>query len=620
MLEPARDTWSRAIHRLLAAWRPTLATHLAFATIAVILLAPLAGVVGRLALALSGNEAVADQDIARFLLSPIGLGGLVLVAALTVLVLLLEQASQMALGAMSLQEHRPVAHRGISFGLGRFLAVFVFALRLVARVLALVLPVLGLSAGIAWFLLGEHDINFYLSSRPPEFIAAAGLIGALATGGVVILVRKLLDWAMALPLVVFGGVAPAASFGQSTRLMQGRRARLLLVLAKWAAVAIVLGIVVTLLAQLLASVLLPGTHDRIRLFVPALGVVVAFWVLGNLLVTAFNAGAFAQIIVDVYERCGPLPDVPGGEADADEHGARNTTLRRVGVLLVLLVVAVGTGLWLMSGMVIADRVDVVAHRGAAGSAPENTLAAVRQAIEDGADWVEIDVQETADGEVVVIHDSDFMKLAGVPLKIWEGSFEQIREIDIGSWYSPVFAAERVPTLREVLDAARGQAKVVIELKYYGHDVDLEQRVVDIVEAAGMVDEVAIMALKYAGLEKIRALRPDWRIGLLSAKALGDLTKLDVDFLAVNMGMATSRFLSRARAAGKPVYVWTVNSAVDLSRMASLGVTGVITDEPALARSVLADRTDLSVPERLLIHTAVLFGRPPPARTYRDESP
>ena len=89
---------------------------------AVILLAPLTGVVGRLALALSGNAAVADQDIARFLLSPVGLGALILIGALTVLVLLLEQASQMALGAMGLQEHRPATHRGIGFGLGRFAA------------------------------------------------------------------------------------------------------------------------------------------------------------------------------------------------------------------------------------------------------------------------------------------------------------------------------------------------------------------------------------------------------------------------------------------------------------------------------------------------------------------
>ena len=80
----------------------------------------------------------------------------------------------------------------------------------------------------------------------------------------------------------------------------------------------------------------------------------------------------------------------------------------------------------------------------------------------GADWVEIDVQETADGEVIVIHDSDFMKLAGVDLKVWDATFEQARTIDIGGWFDPEFAGERVPTLREVLETARGRSHVVIE--------------------------------------------------------------------------------------------------------------------------------------------------------------
>ena len=78
--------------------------------------------------------------------------------------------------------------------------------------------------------------------------------------------------------------------------------------------------------------------------------------------------------------------------------------------------------------------------------------------------------------------------------------------------------------------------VVIELKYYGHDQQLEQRVVDIVEQVGMTDEVAIMSLKYEGVQKIRALRPAWTVGLLAATAIGNLTSLDVDFLAVTKSM------------------------------------------------------------------------------------
>ena len=245
---------------------------------------------------------------------------------------------------------------------------------------------------------------------------------------------------------------------------------------------------------------------------------------------------------------------------------------------------------------------------------------MRMAIEDGADWLEIDVQESTDGQVMVIHDSDFMKLANVNMKVRDGSYADIREIDVGSWFGPQFSNERVPTLAEVLELARGKARVVIELKYYGHDQQLEQRVIDIVERLGMVDDVAIMSLKYDGIQKIRALRPDWTIGLLSATAIGNLAKLDVDFLAVATGLATPGFVRRSQDQGKQVFVWTINDAVSLSRMMSLGVDGVITDEPALAREVINDRADLNPAERLIMHTAVLFGRPEPQRQYRDDSP
>ena len=117
-------------------------------------------------------------------------------------------------------------------------------------------------------------------------------------------------------------------------------------------------------------------------------------------------------------------------------------------------------------------------------APENTLAAVEVALAAATDWVEIDVQETADGEVVVLHDSDLKKVAGVDLKIWDATWEDLQEIDVGSFFSPEFSDQRVPKLEEVLALCRGRAGVVIELKYYGHQVRLEERVAEIVDRIG----------------------------------------------------------------------------------------------------------------------------------------
>ncbi|CAK9014919.1 Putative glycerophosphodiester phosphodiesterase YhdW (Glycerophosphoryl diester phosphodiesterase), partial [Durusdinium trenchii] len=232
------------------------------------------------------------------------------------------------------------------------------------------------------------------------------------------------------------------------------------------------------------------------------------------------------------------------------------------------------GLTAIHSVRLEDATEITAHRGASGSAPENTLAAVREAIEAGADWVEIDVQESKEGVVVVAHDSDLKKLSGSDAKIWELTLDELRQIDIGSRFGPEFSVERVPTLEQVLDVCRGRVGLNIELKYYGHDQDLERKVVQLVEARGMQDDVLIMSLEARGIERIKRLRPDWTVGLLIAVAAGDLTNVDADFLAVNTGLATRRLIVSAHNKGKRVFVWTVNDPIQMSIMISRGADPV----------------------------------------------
>ena len=248
------------------------------------------------------------------------------------------------------------------------------------------------------------------------------------------------------------------------------------------------------------------------------------------------------------------------------------------------------------------------------------MASIRKAVIDGADWVEIDVQETRDGQIVVVHDSDFMKLANNPLKVRDGDLARIQTLDVGSWFDPQYKEETVPTLEQALEETRGRAGLLIELKYYGYDEQLEQRVVDIVEAAGMSDDVSVMSLKLPGVRKLQALRPQWTTGLLAATALGDLSKTDVDFLAVSQRMITARFIKRSHTAGKQVMVWTVNDPLSMSKWISMGVDGVITDEPEMARTVLEERSKMSSAERLVLQAALFLGKPVPENLYRDKSP
>ncbi len=614
------NIWRHALAALRSNSGQVFLTHIAYAALTVILFTPLTGVLGQLLLRLSGQPALADQDIAHFLLTPLGMAALISFASLLIAILVFEQASLMAIAAGSILGLHVGSMSALYFTTTRVKRIFLFAVRLVVRVLIISLPFLAAAGATFWLLMTDYDINYYLTEKPPVFLGAVTIIGLLLLTMILLLIHKLLAWSFALPLILFSNISPARCFVESKKLTQGQRHNILKIFVTWMLSALLLGAVVVAAIQFLGSILAPAFFGSINLLVIVLGWLVALWLLANILTTTFTSASFSFLLMALYERHGSR--ILNSDL-VDSQQQRRWRMTASGFTLLLIsstTVAAMIGIWLIDDIQVGDNVMIVAHRGASGKAPENTLASIRQAIEDGSDWIEIDVQETGDGEIVAIHDSDLMKLAGVNLKVWESTLKQLRGIDVGSWFGSEFSAERIPTLAQVLEAAHGQSGVIIELKYYGHDQQLEQRVVEIVEQAGMVDDIAIMSLKLDGILKIRSLRPDWIIGLLSAKAIGDLTKLDVDFLAVNVGMATTGFVRRTRSAGKQVYVWTVNDPVTMSRMMSLGVDGIITDEPALARNLITERSNLSSVERLLVHTAVLFGQPVPRQVYRDQSP
>jgi glycerophosphoryl diester phosphodiesterase len=337
-------------------------------------------------------------------------------------------------------------------------------------------------------------------------------------------------------------------------------------------------------------------------------------VLGNttfsvLLYTSFRANARNPVVRD--------------DAQRENRSAGGTGFHlspaRVAAVLVLVAVVTGVaGYTVLQRIHVDDGVQIIAHRGASIKAPENTLAAVERAITDSADWVEIDVQETADDRVVVFHDSDFKKTAGNPLKIWDATMEDLADLDIGSWFSPEFSSERTPTLEEVLEISRGKSGVLIELKYYGHDRQLEQRVLDIVTELGMEDSVRLMSLKPAAVSKLKALRPDLPAGLLLSVVAGNTSNLEADFLAVNAGLADRTFINSVHRDGREVYVWTVNDVPTMITMLSRGVDGVITDRPAMARAVLAEWLSMEPVERLVLDMASVMGVLPDGEEYEQD--
>ncbi len=616
-LRAARPDMDSSMNRAACAfrqsWKQLFLTDIVYKLLAFVLLGPLVGILFRALIAVSGSAVLSDIDILFFFLSPMGCACLIPVAGLWLGIVALEQAS--LLGIL----YAKAANQNLdTIGALRFAANNAWpVIRVTTRILVLTLlaaaPFLAVAALVSFTLLTEFDINYYLKEKPPVFKAALGIGAILAVALIAILLRLLTDWFFTLPLILFEEVSPRDALPQSVKRAHGHRRMLLGWIAGWALGSALLSALATSLVGLFGRALIPNSATSLRPLVLAVAAIVLLWAIVSLAVNLLSTTTFAAILFSLYRDlrrdAGPL-QTNFAEQAADEMGFGITRWRLLAVGAVGLVVAAAIGALALQTIRQEDKVQIMAHRGASRAAPENTLASIRRAIEDGANWVEIDVQETADGEVVVFHDSDFMKLARVNLKIWDARLDDLKDIDIGSSFGPEFKDERVPTLAQLLDACRGRIGVNIELKYYGHDEQLEQRVAEIVESHGMQAEVVAMSLKMDGVRKMKSLRPQWKVGLLLSVSAGDLQQVEADFLAVNAGFADRRMIRLAHDAGKEVYVWTVNDAVTMSTMIGRGVDGLLTDRPDLARSVLAQRAQLSVPERLLLELAGFLGAQP----------
>jgi glycerophosphoryl diester phosphodiesterase len=605
-----RDVVRGALRDFAAVWRVLAVTDLACKTVAFAVLTPLMALFLRWLLSRTGAWVVADADIARFFVTTRpGVVALLLGGAIVAAVTALEVGCLMAVGLATARGRQVNAMTALAFGGARAPSILRLAGQMVVRVIAGLAPFI-LAIGLAYAaLLRGHDINYFLARRPPEFWLAVCLGAAIVAALTALLVWTIARWALALPLLLFEGVRPRRALREGAERSVGNRALIALVLAGWALVSLALVAGSTWLVNTIGRTAAPYFAGSLATLIVFLAVLVILWTVFGVAVAVVNVSLVALLIVRLYLRSGvsnemhlPVEAAPVFIA----AGALSTRGRLIAAGVAFLAAA---GVALTAFLVTRGNqpVHVIAHRGASAAAPENTLAAFRLAVAERADIVELDVQESLDGEVLVVHDSDLMKVGGSPMRIWEHTAAELRSVDVGSHKGAQFMGERVPTLAEALAVCKGSARVLVELKSYGHDQRLEERVAAIVEAAGMENDCTFMSLDHTMVGRMKRLRPSWRVGALIAKALGDATSLGADFLAVEARMATVRFVRRAHRAGQDVYVWTVNDPAWMLTAMSCGVDGLITDRPAVAREAVEQRALMSDSQRLLLALLVRAG-------------
>ncbi len=243
--------------------------------------------------------------------------------------------------------------------------------------------------------------------------------------------------------------------------------------------------------------------------------------------------------------------------------------------------------------------DIIAHRGASAHAPENTLAAFRLAWDAGADGIELDVHLSGDGRVMVHHDADTLRSAGVALTLAQTHSAILRDLDVGLWRDEAFFGEAMPFLEEVLAAAPTGGKALVEIKC-GPEIILALQAALAQSAARL--QLALIAMRLNVLVACRAAMPDipcyWVIpcvGLegqetwsphpldLIEQAKGhDVAGLDPDYRGIS-----AEFSAAVRDAGLGLITWTVNDPAAARRLRDLGVDAITTNYPAAMRQALA---------------------------------
>jgi glycerophosphoryl diester phosphodiesterase len=240
---------------------------------------------------------------------------------------------------------------------------------------------------------------------------------------------------------------------------------------------------------------------------------------------------------------------------------------------------------------------IVAHRGGAALAPENTIVAVRNAVRLGVDTIEIDVLPSRDGQLVVHHDEQLTRTAGVNRNVWDLDVRELQSLDVGRWFAREHAGERVPTLEEVAAELPSGMRLIVDMKHGDERFPgIARRVADFARALG-TERFSMLSIRHDFALRVAEMAPGVRPLLVYRAPLAteaDLAMLDP--LPPEAGIAASlralsvAMLVRTRAAHRTLYTYNPTTPLELRVALTIGVDGVITDRPDLALELRRDVT------------------------------
>ncbi|MFE4488144.1 glycerophosphodiester phosphodiesterase [Bacillus altitudinis] len=229
---------------------------------------------------------------------------------------------------------------------------------------------------------------------------------------------------------------------------------------------------------------------------------------------------------------------------------------------------------------------IIAHRGSSSAAPENTIAAFDVAVEQGADYIELDVQMTMDQHVVVIHDDTVDRTTNGNGLVKSYTLDQLKKLDAGSWFDQQYTNERIPTLQEILERYSQRIGILIEIKHPKRQIGIEKAVARIINRFAYSRHIIIQSFDVHALQRIKAFAPSLRTALIIKPDAFKLTKRKLttyssfaNCLNMKKTMINRWWIDRIHTFGMDVFIWTVKDQKTAARIKKYPIDGVVTDNP-----------------------------------------
>ncbi len=586
--------WQRCRQRFPSA----LALSLAFKALNLIILAPLAAVILRYCLSRWGRASVGNFELVSFLLSPAGIAAVLGVGTILLATLYLELAGMLRL----LADDNLRWWQAFRSSTKLFVRVVELGLRQLAVYLALAVPFLACIGVVYWWFWSGKDLNGLMILKPPAFWWGAILAGVIAVIYIALALQVFLRRLYAVPILVF---EPAQSVSQALRQSiertRGTTWRSASAIVIWATIVAVLSATLLGLLQIVLEAMLSLAGASLATVVVFAGTALIINMLVATILSVLANMSFTAVMLSLYRQVAPRAAFD--QQTPDVRPARtHFGWILAGALLAVTVISTAISILAIHDQTLHDALEITAHRASAVGAPENTVVALKRAIVDRADWAEIDVQLTSDKAIVVMHDIDLARVGGGNRRVDQATFAEIRELDVGSSFGQQFAGEKIPTLEECLIAAGDKIRLNVELKPHSkQDGDeLTRRVIEAIQSAKMVDRCRLCSQSYESLQLARQLEPRLEVGFIAGAAIGDLAKLDVNFLMVKSSLATRKLVDRARLGSIAIHAWTVNDPAQVGPLLDAGVANIITDDAAKIRAQTEQIRALSTIQRLVL--------------------